>query len=783
MMPAPYVQQPIPIEALSEYDIREILLDGHEILEKPLTPTANFQRIVNHIDLLEGCSSGDTFPQNNEQESLKNLMSPKIWETVKGIMRTTLIEINALVDVLGIMKEGKYLAINPVVGDSPETNLSLFLSGKKRSLAAAADILIKGAERLHRRHSELFDARVRRFDPIVSSSECSHNSFHKMLMHLRQEWRLKLHQNSILGDVSLRSIGSYFKESGNFEIRESDIFSNYKSNIQSKDGMNVDTLSGVMVIFSQSMEALLSTSLGSGVLNVKFFESDIKSGSASLLKHLFCEQQTSSCLVDVPSLNQRQRLFKAQRLLACQEILLQLAYEASNSKGRDNPTYSIAFATQDEVIATLFPGVQITISLNTRPCVFNDEILDGIKPKLIDKKSFDYPKSVVNCTNCIDLQLHRMLAAQHRAAWSNLASLPQPACGPVQVPLCYRAAGANGLPASYFLSLSHDLNSSLGFSVVVASVSGFAAQAASAWSVIHPASRIHPYFTDKTDMLNRLSLFTEWGHFLHSGASLPLTGHRLGASSSTDASIPGAVGLSMIEHALLLRGADDNTLKAVLGTDLSLFNRTVNICRHYYLRDQVYLIISEFSQHSPVKIIAHWDTCNSALETSVRLCFYSTDYDAYRSWLCITVTSSGIFVFYSDPPQTYRLGTNLNRLKDVLSNQVLYVQMNYLDILAMKILGWTRLGSNPLSGVANTEENNDGPMVVKMFASPSGDNLVSLRASSAVGIQLFVSNCNLNNAQFSTHRIHALLNQDFREKVVDDEVIYISIGYENCELQ
>lgn len=33
-MPVPYPQHPIPIEALSEYDIREILLDGHEILEK-----------------------------------------------------------------------------------------------------------------------------------------------------------------------------------------------------------------------------------------------------------------------------------------------------------------------------------------------------------------------------------------------------------------------------------------------------------------------------------------------------------------------------------------------------------------------------------------------------------------------------------------------------------------------------------------------------------------------------------------------------------------------------
>lgn len=33
-MPSVHPQPPIPIEALSEYDVREILLDGHEVLEK-----------------------------------------------------------------------------------------------------------------------------------------------------------------------------------------------------------------------------------------------------------------------------------------------------------------------------------------------------------------------------------------------------------------------------------------------------------------------------------------------------------------------------------------------------------------------------------------------------------------------------------------------------------------------------------------------------------------------------------------------------------------------------
>nr|CAH8828725.1 unnamed protein product [Trichobilharzia regenti] len=758
-MPVPSGQHLIPIEALAEYEIRELLLDGQEILEKPLTPVANFQRIVNQLDFSE-----DSSPEELELPS-RNVISPKIWETVKETMRTTMIEINALVDVLGIIKEGKYLALNPVADDPLETNLPLILSGKKRSIAAAADILIKGAERLRRRHSELADARIRRFNPsMLQHSDLPHNSFHMALMHLRQEWRLKLYQNSILGDVSLRSVGSHFKECGNFEIRESDIFADQKLNVDSKDQKNVDPLSGVTVIFSQSMEALLNVSRGSGGLSVRFVKSDVDSQSTSLLKAVCSEQQQ---VENLQPLTQRQKLFKAQRLLECREILFQLAYEACNSRGRNYLVDSIACVTQEEIVATLFPGVQISISLNMKSSL-NEDDSDCVKAELVDKRPSDNSTSIDSCSNSLHIQLHRMLAAQHRTAWPNLASLPQPTCGPVQVPLYYRAAGADGLPASEFSSSLHDSSSSSGCSVAVASVSGFAAQVASAWSSLLASGRSHLNSVDRTDVYSqrlqhtyagqdRLSMFTEWGHSLSSGNR---------ASSSVDDSVPVSASLTAIEHALLSRGADDNALKTVVGTNLSLFSRTIRMCRHYYLRDQVYDIISEFSRHSPVKIISHWDCFNSAYETSVRLCFYCTDYDAYRTWIGVTVKSNGISVSYSDAPRIYRIGTDLKRLKDILKNQVLHAQMNYLDILAIKILGWVRLGNNPFSGIPNPEETTDSPVVVKIFASPSGEHLVCLRGSAGVGIQLFINNRASRDDQLPAGQRDVVLNENYREVIL-----------------
>lgn len=85
-----------------------------------------------------------------------------------------------------------------------------------QALSAAANILLKGAEKFRSRYFELSQTEQR----IAGGRKSV--SYHEGLMQLRKSWR-QLGPNGILGDVSLRCIGSRAKEGGNFEVFESDV--------------------------------------------------------------------------------------------------------------------------------------------------------------------------------------------------------------------------------------------------------------------------------------------------------------------------------------------------------------------------------------------------------------------------------------------------------------------------------------------------------------------------------------------------------------------------------
>lgn len=100
-------------------------------------------------------------------------------------------------------------------------------------------------ERLKKRLIEILDSRRMKMSSRLSLSDLSvSNLFHVALIYFRQHWRLKLHQNCILGDLSLRSVGSHFEESGNFEIRESDFSDDIDSDMTliDKSGVEVSFL-------------------------------------------------------------------------------------------------------------------------------------------------------------------------------------------------------------------------------------------------------------------------------------------------------------------------------------------------------------------------------------------------------------------------------------------------------------------------------------------------------------------------------------------------------------
>lgn len=77
--------------------------------------------------------------------------------------------------------------------------------GRKKALAASAAVLLAGVERLKAGES----MRASRNMP----------DFHIDLLRLRQNWRLKKNANTIVGDLSYRTAGSKFGQTGVFEVR------------------------------------------------------------------------------------------------------------------------------------------------------------------------------------------------------------------------------------------------------------------------------------------------------------------------------------------------------------------------------------------------------------------------------------------------------------------------------------------------------------------------------------------------------------------------------------
>lgn len=94
--------------------------------------------------------------------------------------------------------------LDPVQPEQVEGRPMVQVYGRKKALAAAAAVLLAGVERL--RASETM--RMTRNMP----------DFHIDLLRLRQNWRLKKVSNTIVGDLSYRTAGSKFSQTGVFEV-------------------------------------------------------------------------------------------------------------------------------------------------------------------------------------------------------------------------------------------------------------------------------------------------------------------------------------------------------------------------------------------------------------------------------------------------------------------------------------------------------------------------------------------------------------------------------------
>lgn len=90
-----------------------------------------------------------------------------------------------------------------------ETKPMVQIYARKKALAGAASVLLTGAERLKTSQNELVRNR-------------STPDFHIELLRLRQNWRLKKVSNTIIGDLSYRTAGSKYAQTGMFEVTKAE---------------------------------------------------------------------------------------------------------------------------------------------------------------------------------------------------------------------------------------------------------------------------------------------------------------------------------------------------------------------------------------------------------------------------------------------------------------------------------------------------------------------------------------------------------------------------------
>lgn len=219
---------PVRVEPPGENPVLEVLYDGMEILQPPLSMSDHLAKQARKVDFNQVEDDEDGMEVEEEEEvgedkdeKLKSFQQPVWpWESVRNKLRDALTELSVMSDVLSISTKDcgkdpsggprRYMVLDgPVQLEPIEQKQYVSLLAKKRALEAPTKILLQGAEHLRNLQNETKGSRTP-------------EDFHIELLRLRQNWRLKKVGNTILGDLSYRTAGSAFKQSGVFEVSKAD---------------------------------------------------------------------------------------------------------------------------------------------------------------------------------------------------------------------------------------------------------------------------------------------------------------------------------------------------------------------------------------------------------------------------------------------------------------------------------------------------------------------------------------------------------------------------------
>uniref|UniRef100_A0A8D1FCE9 Mediator of RNA polymerase II transcription subunit 17 n=1 Tax=Sus scrofa TaxID=9823 RepID=A0A8D1FCE9_PIG len=260
---------------------------------------------------------------------------------------------------------------------NPQT---LQLISKKKSLAGAAQILLKGAERLTKSVTENQENKLQR-------------DFNSELLRLRQHWKLRKVGDKILGDLSYRSAGSLFPHHGTFEvIKNTDIDLDKKI---PEDYCPLD----VQIPSDLEGSAYIKVSIQKQAPDI----GDL--GTVNLFKRPLPKSKPGSP-------HWQTKLEAAQNVLLCKEIFAQLSREAVQIKSQIPH-----IVVKNQIISQPFPSLQLSISL----CHSSNDKKS--------QKSSTEKQSPEDHLYVLEHNLHLLIREFHKQTLSSIM-MPHPASAP-----------------------------------------------------------------------------------------------------------------------------------------------------------------------------------------------------------------------------------------------------------------------------------------------------------------------------------------------------------------
>jgi len=331
---------PVRVEPPGENPVVEVSYDGQEVTQPPLTMAENLAKQARKIDFNQDKDSEkdkETEMETGEGEGdMKSFQQPVWpWESVRNALHSALTELCVASDVLAIATkkcgDKQYMVLaGPVQTEPQEQKPFVQLLAKKKALEVPARILLSGAEHLRNLQNEVKGGHPAR----------SQEDFHIDLLRLRQNWRLRKVGNSILGDLSYRTAGSQYKQSGVFEVSKAEV---EVGEVAGSPGQ-ARTRSALKVTVPSELE-------GIAYIQVTIQRDNEQLVSATLGQFSASPQKPTE-------LHWQNKLEAAQNVLFCKELFSQLAREAV---GLQAPIPHMVVGSQ--ITASLFPDIQLIISL------------------------------------------------------------------------------------------------------------------------------------------------------------------------------------------------------------------------------------------------------------------------------------------------------------------------------------------------------------------------------------------------------------------------------------